>query len=337
MLEAVVTKFGSPDVIQIQEVPILEPEEGQILVKVSYSGINFADILSRMGLYPNAPKPPFTLGFEISGTIHKLGSKVSGFRVGDRVLGLSKIFGGYSNYCCFTPDSLFKLPDAVSLEDAAAIPVTYLTAYFTVVHPGALREGESILIHGAAGGVGTAAIQLSKIRGAGKIFGTASDSKHDFLRENGVIPISYSENFVESIKNHTDGRGVHLALDPVGGDNLMKSYKCLSAGGRVFTYGISSMAQGKTKSRFRMAKVWLTYPKFDPLKMLGSNKGVHGFYLGSFKDRPALERAYRDLMNWSTEGKIKPVIGKIFNLDQAAEAHHYIQDRKNIGKVLLKG
>ena len=335
MREAIVTKFGSPDVIQIQDSEIPEPKAGEILVKVSYSGINFADILSRMGIYPDAPNPPFTLGFEISGTIQKVGRDVSGFKRGDRVLGLSKK-GGYCSHCCLTSDFLFKLPDSVSLEDAAAIPVTYLTAYFTIIHPGALRSGEDILIHGAAGGVGTAAIQLSKIRNAGKIFGTASDSKHDFLKENGVIPISYSENFVDTIKNQTDGQGVQVALDPVGGKNLMQSYKSLSSGGRVFTYGISSMAQSKTKSLFQMAKVWLTYPKFDPLKMIGSNKGVHGFYLGSFNDRPALERAYQDLMDWTQEGKIKPIIGKIFKLEAAAEAHHFIQDRQNIGKVLLK-
>ena len=335
MREAVVTKFGSPDVIQILDSEIPEPEAGEILIKVSYSGINFADILSRMGIYPDAPKPPFTLGFEISGTIQKLGRDISGFKRGDRVLGLSKK-GGYCSYCCLTPDFIFKLPDSVSFEDAAAIPVTYLTAYFTIIHPGALRAGEDILIHGAAGGVGTAAIQLSKIRKAGKIFGTASDSKHEFLKENAVIPISYSENFVDSIKKQTDGKGVQIALDPVGGKNLMQSYKSLSSGGRVFTYGISSMAQNKTKNLFQMAKVWLTYPKFDPLKMIGSNKGVHGFYLGSFNDRPALECAYQDLMKWTTEGKINPIIGKIFKLEEAAEAHHFIQDRKNIGKVLLK-
>ena len=335
MLEVVVTKYGSPDVIKIQESDIPEPKDEEVLVKVSYCGINFADILSRMGVYPDAPKPPFTLGFEISGIIQKLGPNVSDFKVGDRVLGLSKK-GGYSSHCCLTPKFIFKLPDTISLEDAAAIPVTYLTAYFTIIHPGALRAGEDILIHGAAGGVGTAAIQLSKIREAGKIFGTASDSKHQFLQDNDVIPISYSENFVDAIKSQTDGVGVHIVLDPVGGKNLMQSYKCLSSGGRVFTYGISSMAQGKTKNLIQMAKVWLTYPKFDPLKMIGSNKGVHGFYLGSFNDRPALERAYRDLMNWTSEGKIKPIIDRIFKLEEAAEAHHFIQDRKNIGKVLLK-
>ena len=203
-----------------------------------------------------------------------------------------------------------------------------------VIHPGALQHGESILIHGAAGGVGLAATELAKIAGAKNIFGTCSPNKHDFISDNGVLPID-KDNFLAEIMDWTEGQGVDLVLDPIGGEHLMQSYRCLGSGGRVCSFGISDMAPTKRKSQWSRLKSWLTFPKFDPLKMMSSNRGVFGIHLGRWKNLDHLEKAKDDLLSWIDEGKINPHVDKVFSKEKASDAHHYIQDRKNIGKVLI--
>jgi NADPH:quinone reductase-like Zn-dependent oxidoreductase len=203
-----------------------------------------------------------------------------------------------------------------------------------IIHPGALQEGESILIHGVAGGVGLASIELAKIAGAKTIFGTCSPEKHDFIREKGVLPVN-KENFLAEIMEWTDDKGVELVLDPIGGEHLMQSYRCLGSGGRVCSFGISDMAPGKSKSQWKRFKSWMTFPKFDPLKMMTSNRGVFGIHLGRWKNLDRLDKARKDLMEWIDEGKINPYVDKVFPFNQVSDSHHYIQDRQNIGKVLL--
>ena len=203
-----------------------------------------------------------------------------------------------------------------------------------VIHPGDLQPGESILIHGAAGGVGLAATELAKIAGAKTIFGTCSPSKHDFISDNGVLPLD-RDNFLAEIMDWTKGKGIDLVLDPIGGENLMQSYRCLGSGGRVCSFGISDMAPSKSKSQWARFKSWMTFPKFDPLKMMASNRGVFGIHLGRWKNLTHLEKAKDDLLKWIEEGKINPHVDKVFSKEQTSEAHHYIQDRKNIGKVLI--
>ena len=333
MKAVVVTKHGGPDNLEIQELPTPSPGPGEVCIRVSKAGINFADILSRMGLYPGAPKPPFTPGMEVSGTIHEVGPDVDNFEVGDRVVG-SGTNGGYATHTLAKINGVFKIPNEVSFEVAAAFPAVYLTSYLMIIHPGALQEGESILIHGVAGGVGLASIELAKIAGAKTIFGTCSPEKHDFIREKGVLPVN-KENFLAEIMEWTDDKGVELVLDPIGGEHLMQSYRCLGSGGRVCSFGISDMAPGKSKSHWKRFKSWMTFPKFDPLKMMTSNRGVFGIHLGRWKNWDRLDKARQDLMGWIDEGKINPHVDKVFPFDQVSDSHHYIQDRQNIGKVLL--
>tara|TARA_Y100001960_G_scaffold23530_1_gene20728 strand:- start:422 stop:1045 length:624 start_codon:yes stop_codon:yes gene_type:complete len=203
-----------------------------------------------------------------------------------------------------------------------------------IIHPGDLQPGESILIHGAAGGVGLASIELAKIAGAKTIFGTCSPSKHEFIQERGVLPVD-KDNFLAEIMQWTDDKGVDLVLDPIGGEHLMQSYRCLGSGGRVCSFGISDMAPGKKRSHWHRIKSWLSFPKFDPLKMMTSNRGVFGIHLGRWKNWEHLDKARKDLMGWISEGKISPHVDKVFPSEKVSDAHHYIQDRKNIGKVLL--
>ena len=333
MKAVIVTKHGDPDKMEIQDVSMPIPGPNEICIKVSKAGINFADILSRMGLYPGAPKPPFTPGMEVSGTIHELGPDVEGFEVGDRVVG-SGTNGGYAEYTVSNCKGVFKIPKDVSFEVAASFPAVYLTSYLMIIHPGDLQPGESILIHGAAGGVGLASIELAKIAGAKTIFGTCSPSKHEFIQERGVLPVD-KDNFLAEIMQWTDDKGVDLVLDPIGGEHLMQSYRCLGSGGRVCSFGISDMAPGKKRSHWHRIKSWLSFPKFDPLKMMTNNRGVFGIHLGRWKNWEHLDKARKDLMGWISEGKISPHVDKVFPFEKVSDAHHYIQDRKNIGKVLL--
>ena len=333
MKAVVVTKHGGPDNMELQELPTPSPGPGEVCIRVSRAGINFADILSRMGLYPGSPKPPFTPGMEVSGTVDEVGPDVEGFELGDRVVG-SGTKGGYATHTIAKTDGVFKIPDEITFDVAAAFPAVYLTSYLMIIHPGALQKGESILIHGAAGGVGLASIELAKIAGAKTIFGTCSPSKHEFIQERGVLPVD-RDNFLAGIMEWTDGKGVELVLDPIGGEHLMQSYRCLGSGGRVCSFGISDMAPGKKKSQWKRFKSWMTFPRFDPLKMMTSNRGVFGIHLGRWKNWERLDKARKDLMGWIDEGKINPHVDKVFSSERAAEAHHYIQDRKNIGKVLL--
>ena len=333
MKAVIVTKHGDPDKMEIQDVSMPTPGPSEICIKVSKAGINFADILSRMGLYPGAPKPPFTPGMEVSGTIHELGPDVEGFEVGDRVVG-SGTNGSYAEYTVSNCKGVFKIPKDVSFEVAASFPAVYLTSYLMIIHPGDLQPGESILIHGAAGGVGLASIELAKIAGAKTIFGTCSPSKHEFIQERGVLPVD-KDNFLAEIMQWTDDKGVDLVLDPIGGEHLMQSYRCLGSGGRVCSFGISDMAPGKKRSHWHRIKSWLSFPKFDPLKMMTSNRGVFGIHLGRWKNWEHLDKARKDLMGWISEGKISPHVDKVFPSEKVSDAHHYIQDRKNIGKVLL--
>ena len=333
MKAVIVTKHGDPDKMEIQDVSMPIPGPNEICIQVSKAGINFADILSRMGLYPGAPKPPFTPGMEVSGTIHELGPDVEGFEVGDRVVG-SGTNGGYAEYTVSNCKGVFKIPKDVSIEVAASFPAVYLTSYLMIIHPGDLQPGESILIHGAAGGVGLASIELAKIAGAKTIFGTCSPSKHEFIQERGVLPVD-KDNFLAEIMQWTDDKGVDLVLDPIGGEHLMQSYRCLGSGGRVCSFGISDMAPGKKRSHWHRIKSWLSFPKFDPLKMMTSNRGVFGIHLGRWKNWEHLDKARKDLMGWISEGKISPHVDKVFPSEKVSDAHHYIQDRKNIGKVLL--
>ncbi len=333
MEAVVVTNYGGPDNMEIQDIPMPTPGPSEICIKVSRAGINFADILSRMGIYPGAPKPPFTPGMEVSGTIHEVGPDVEGFEVGDRVVGTGTK-GGYASYTVSNSQGVFKIPDDISFDTAAAFPAVYLTSYLMIIHPGDLHPGESILIHGAAGGVGLASIELAKIAGAKTIFGTCSPSKHEFIEERGVLPVD-KDNFLAGIMEWTDGKGVDLVLDPIGGDHLMQSYRCLGSGGRVCSFGISDMAPGKKRSYWHRFKSWLNFPKFDPLKMMSSNRGVFGIHLGRWKNWEHLDKARKDLMGWIKENKINPYVDQVFPYTKVSDAHHYIQDRENKGKVLL--
>lgn len=337
MKAAVVTRLGPPEVLVLREERDPEPGEGQVRIRVATAGVNFADILARMGLYPGAPRAPFIPGLELSGTIEKVGGGVAAARVGERVLALTN-FGGYAEQAVVPAAQAIPIPQARSLEEAAALPVNYLTAYHMMFRMGNLQPGERILIHGAAGGVGLAAIQLAKIAQA-EIYGTASASKLDFLRQLGVTNlVDYTkQNFETEFRRMTGGEGVDMVLDAVGGKSFAKSYRLLRSAGRLLIYGFSTAARGKSRNAVRAVVEFLRTKRYHPLSLMRDNKAVIGVHLGRLGARgDVLAEELRTLFRFYNEGKIRPHIGKVFPLAEAADAHRFIQDRKNVGKILLK-
>jgi NADPH:quinone reductase-like Zn-dependent oxidoreductase len=343
MKAAVVTKLGEPEVLVMREVPEPEPREGEVKIRVTAAGINFADILARMGLYPGMPKPPFVPGLELSGTIEKVGPGVAATpaagrasRIGERVLAMTK-FGAYAEWVVVPASRAIPIPPGMSFEDAAAFPVNYLTAYHSMFQMGNLQPGERVLIHGAAGGVGVAAIQLAKIAQA-EICGTASAAKFEFLRGLGVTHlVDYTkQDFETEIGKMTYGEGVDLVLDPVGGKSFAKSYRLLRPGGRLVIYGFSTAARGKTRNLARTTVEFFRTKRYHPLSLMRENKAIIGIHLGLMEKRGQLLAAeLQTLFRYYSEGRIRPHIGKTFPLAEAAAAHRFIQDRQNIGKVLL--
>jgi synaptic vesicle membrane protein VAT-1 len=328
MRAIVITKAGGTEVLQVLEQPSPEVKDGQLKIEVKAAGLNFADIMARMGMYPAAPPPPMTVGYEVSGIVSAVGAGVSGFTVGQRVAALCR-FGGQSSEVVVPELQAIAIPDEMSFEAAAAIPVNYLTAWHCLVWLGNLRKGETVLIHAAAGGVGQAGLQISKLLGA-KTIGTASASKHQALQSAGLDEvIDYNtQDFEAEVLRLTEGKGVHHILDAVGGKSFAKSYRVLRPTGRLYCFGVSDMA-GASKSLFRVASSVIRMPFFHPLKLMTQNKGAFGIDLGSLWDEaPMLRSQLEDMMVHFKTGALKPVVDKVFPFTEAGAAHQYIQARK---------
>ena len=334
--QVIITRHGGPEVLHVRETAEPQLKSGDVLIDVKYSGINFADLLMRMGLYPSAPKPPFTPGYEVSGVIAKVGSTENDELLGKSVAALTK-FGGYSSKVVVKKDRLIALPDGIDMAQAAAMPVVYLTSYVMLSLQAHLQKDEWVLIHNIGGGVGLAAVELSRMIGA-NIIGTASVGKHDRLREKGIHHlIDYNtEDFVARVKEITEGKGVDVIIDPIGGENLKKSYKALGSFGRLVVFGFSKAASGPRRKVLHLLKEYIKTPKFSPIQLMGHNKGVFGCHLGMVMDRQELlQECMQKLMSYFQSGDINPHVDRVFPLNRVTDAHQYIMDRRNFGKVLL--
>src|SRR6185436_11025374 len=232
-------------------------------------------------------------------------------------------------------EQVFPMPADMSFEEGAAIPVNYLTAILMLRRFGNVTEGDRVLVHAAAGGVGMAAIQLCRIAGA-EVIGTASASKHETLKKMGVAHcIDYrTEDFEEGVKRVTGGRGVDIVLDATGA--FRKSYRCLAPLGRLVCFGLSAAARGPAGNRLAAIPLFLTLPWFHPIRLMNDNKAVIGVNLGHLWDRvEMLRREMLGLLADCAAGRLKPVVGKTFPLADAAKAHRFMQERQNVGKVVL--
>lgn len=333
-----ITKAGPPEVLQIKETDDPTPGPGEVTVRVEASGINFADIMARMGAYPDLPGIPYVVGYEVAGKVEQLGEGVDPDLAGKDVVCLTR-FGGYSDVVVLPTAQVFVRPPGLDAHTAAGMPVNYLTAWQLIVAMGSLKPYETVLIHSAGGGVGIAAVQIAKHIGA-RVIGTASESKHDYLRSIGVDHcIDYrQQDFAEEALRITDGRGVELICDPIGGDYWRKGFRALAPSGRMGMFGASATVNGKKRSllaglRFLWGTPWT---QFNPVALMNQNKGVFGVNLGRMWGEAELaSRWMREVLRLFEEGVVKPRVDTTFAFDDAPAAHHYIQDRKNVGKVLL--
>ncbi|HUE38884.1 MAG TPA: medium chain dehydrogenase/reductase family protein [Candidatus Binatia bacterium] len=337
MRQVWITRVGPPEVLELREAPDPVPKPGEVQIRVRAVGVNFADIMARLGLYPDAPKLPAVVGYEVAGDVAAVGDGASR-AIGEKVFAITR-FGGYSDVICVPAAQAIPLPEGMTYAEGAAIPVNYLTAYQMLVQMGSVKAGERVLVHSAAGGVGLASIDLCRIYGA-EIFGTASASKHAMLRERGVSQvIDYNaQDYETEVKRLTAGRGVHIVLDAMGGEHWKKGYRCLAPTGRLVMFGLSNAATGKTRSIWSLLKTLLRTPlfSFPPTRLINDNKALLGVNLGHMWDETELLTAWLvQLLAWYRDGKIHPTVGASFPLAEAPAAHHYIQDRKNVGKVVL--
>ena len=336
MKEVIITKYGPPEVLQIRERPTPLPKSNQVLVRNHFTGVNFSEIMARMRLYPGAPKPPTTLGSEACGIVESIGKDITRFKPGDKVMLFCR-FCSYATHIISNEEMVMPLPVNFNLEDGAAFPLVYVTAYMMMFDLGNFRNGETILIHGAGGGVGTAAIQLAQAAN-GNIIGTASKWEHAKLKEMGVSRyIDYNtENVMQKVLEYSDNRGVDLIIDPVGGDNWKTSYKCLAPLGKLILYGDQNFVKGKSFSLFSSLKEVLSMPKYKPMNLMSENKSIMGYHLGRLAGaEDKIELAVAALSQIVQKNKIRPVIDRVFPFTDAHKAHSYIQDRRNFGKVLL--
>jgi synaptic vesicle membrane protein VAT-1 len=336
MKSIILTKYGAPEVLKVQEFEDIQPLDNQVRIKVHYAGINFAEIMARMKLYPGGPKPGSVLGGEVSGVIDEIGKDVTGLSIGQKVMGLS-LAGSYSSQVCINADSIIPLPDNFKLDEAAAFPVAYITAYMMIFDLGNLQENDTFLMHGAGGGVGTAAIQLAKTKNV-KIIGTSSSWKHDKLIKMGVDKcIDYNtDNTEKEIMDFTNGKGVDLVIDPIGAKNWKLSYKILAKMGKLIIYGDQNLVKGdKLKPLVAMKEIY-SMPKYKPMDLMSNNKSVMGYHLGRFNGHEwKVQRSIENLIKLVNDNDLHPVIDSKFSFEDAPKAHRYIQNRKNFGKVLL--
>jgi len=341
MKAVVLTGTGGYDVLRVQERPDPPVGPGEVRIAVRAAGINFADTLARVGLYPDAPPTPCVLGYEVAGEVETVGEGVTDRQVGERVLAATR-FGGQAELVTVPAEQALPLPDGLSFEQGAAFPVNYGTAYAALIMMGSLRGGDRVLIHSAAGGVGISATQIARNAGA-EIFGTASVGKHEAIRAQGVAhAIDYrTQDFESEVMRITDGEGVDLAIDALGPTSFRKDYRLLRQGGRLVMYGISENSREGRRDiaatlKSLAAMPAATMPWWKSLMMMNENKGVFGLNMLKWWDREGnLDRVVEPLIAELEAGRLNPVVAESFPFERAGDAHRFIAERRNVGKVVL--
>ena len=336
MRAIVTTRNGDVDVLKVETRPDPAPGKGEVLIRVKAAGLNFADILARQGLYPDAPAKPCVVGYEVSGLVEAVGEEVDPALVGKPVIAMTH-FGGQAELVVAPVRQIFEKPEQLTFEQGAAIPVNYLTAWALLVTMGGLQKDEAVLIHNAGGGVGLAALDIAKHIGA-KTYGTASAGKHEFLKQRGLgQAIDYrNKDWLPVLMDLTNKRGVELVIDPLGGSSWKKSYRALRTTGRMGVFGMSTASASGIRGKLRALKALAQTPKFHPLALMNRNRGVFGLNLGHMWGEGEKVAAWtQEIVRGIHEGWIQPYVDRAFPFDQVADAHRYIEARKNIGKVVL--
>ena len=316
-----VHELGDPDVMRLEEIEKPAPREGEVLIQVAAAGINYADLSQRQGTYLTRTHVPMTPGLEVAGTVAELGLGVSTPAVGTRVAAFAN--GGYAEYATAAASAVLPIPSHLDFSRAAAFPLQGLTAYQLLRESARLEQGESVLVHAAAGGVGTLAVQLARLMGAGKVLGTASSaSKLELVSRLGAdAAINYTEeNWVEQVKQATNGKGADIVLEMVGGQISEQSLQALAPYGRMVVFG---RASGEVA-------------QFTGVQLMYKNQAIIGYWLSAWMQRPdRIARAVSELMRYLAAGQLEIVVGATFPLAEAAAAHRAIAARQTTGKVVL--
>ncbi|RYZ15120.1 MAG: NADPH:quinone oxidoreductase family protein [Alphaproteobacteria bacterium] len=311
--------------VALKDLPIPEPGAGEIRVRVEAASLNFPDLLMLKGEYQFKPAPPFTVGMDLAGVVDAVGPGVA-MQPGQRVAGGAKT-GAFANYAICPASSLHPIPEAMSAAHAAAYPAAYTTAYVSLVERGQLQAGETLLVHGASGGVGMASVDVGRILGANVIATTASPEKADALKAAGanhviVLGDKPGDNFREQVKALTNGRGADVIFDPVGGDIFDESTRCIAFNGRLLVIGFAGG---------RIASVNTNIPLIKGFSVIGVRAGEYGRQL------PQRGRIVRDqIWRWAAEGVTQPKVFAELPLEQWREAFEQMRDRRLVGKIILK-
>ncbi|HEY4425473.1 MAG TPA: NADPH:quinone oxidoreductase family protein [Pyrinomonadaceae bacterium] len=312
-MKAVYVKgFGDVDQLELVEAPDPEPQPGEVRIRIEASGLNYADVMQRVGLYPGGPKPPFISGLEAAGVVES----GDGLPAGSRVVVVSA-GGCHAERLCVHAAGCMPIPDSMSFVEAAAFPVQYLTAYHALTTVGRAVQGETVLIHAAAGGVGTAAVQIAKLLDL-RVIGTASsEEKRARVLELGADEALSYEEFDQKLSGKD---APALILEAVGGDVFRRSLEILPSLGRLVVFGAASKQ----------------VQPVDTLKLLFGSKGVFGLHLRAIFERPSLMgESVKQMFEWIGQGKLKMQVGHVLPLAQIREAHELISSRQSYGKIVL--
>lgn len=316
-------EYGGPEVLQVVEIERPVPEGHQVLIEVQAIGVNYADTARREGQYVVPTKLPFIPGAEIAGVVVETGESVTNVKKGDRIVTLIES-GGYAEFAMADSRGLIPLSEKMEFEQAVALPLQGLSAYHILKTMGRLEKGETVLVHAAAGGVGTLAVQLAKLSGASKVIATAStEDKLALAADMGAdVLVNYTEQgWEEKVLEATGGKGVDVALEMAGGEIFNKTLKCLATFGRLVIYGVASGEQSR----------------FYPSSLMARNQSVIGFFLPQIMRKPALiQSSMAEMLGYLSKGQLRLTIGGVYSLEQAAEVHRLLQSRQTKGKLILK-
>lgn len=321
MKAIVVDRWMEPEDLKVQDFPDPEVTAGTLGIDVKAAGANFFDILLVQGKYQSKPPFPFVPGGEVAGIVREVGDQVEGFEVGDRIMGTIPT-GGYAERAVVPALAAYKFPEKMSFEQAAGFPITYPTSYAGLVYRANLQAGETLLVHAAAGGVGMAAVQIGKALGA-RVIGTAgSDEKLSLVKREGAdFTINYrTEDFVQKVREITDGKGADVIYDPVGGDVLDRSLKCIAWSGRLLVIGFASG----------------TIPEIRANRILLKNISVVGLHWGAYaiNEPERIPETFDSLFKLYEAGKINPVVYKSYPMEKLPEALAELGSRKTFGKAV---
>ncbi|XP_060951394.1 synaptic vesicle membrane protein VAT-1 homolog [Limanda limanda] len=333
----VLTGYGGYDKVKLQETKQGEVKlgPGDVLLRVKAAGLNFAELMGRQGLYEPLPPPPVVMGMEGSGVIEAVGEEVKDRKVGDRVIAMKRS-GMWQDEVVVPAELTFLMPENMSFEEGAAIPVNYITAYLMLFEMANLKPGKSVLVHMAAGGVGIAATQLCQTVADVTVFGTASASKHETITQGGVThPIDYrTRDYVEEVRKIRP-KGVDIVLDPLGGSDTQKGFDLLKPMGSLIVFGAANGVTGPKRNLMALMKLWYNQLSINALKLMQTNKAIGGFHLGYLDDHQLVNRTMSELLELYRQGKIKPRIDSCHHFEEVADAMRRMHERQNIGKVIL--